>query len=109
VEIEVFDNAEAAMARLEEARKAADSRVRPWQAAVGVGDCFVVLAEGLVIFGEVLEGYQDRRLKHYRFCRCHSVACAEGELGDMHVSTIRRVISREAFEEARGKGWQPGS
>ena len=106
MEVEFFDTMEEAMEHLEEARKAADARVQPRQAAVKPGDCFINEGpDDPVIFGEVLEGYDEERLQHYRFCRCFSVACPEGELGDVHVSTIVRVISREVFEEARGKGW----
>jgi hypothetical protein len=97
---------EEAMERLEQARRAADARVRPWQAAIAPGQCFIADGEDdLVVFGEVLEGYAEPRLRHYRFCRCHSVACPEGELGDVHVSTIQRRISREEFEQARAGGW----
>ena len=104
--VEFFASMEEAMQRLEEARLAADARVRGWQAAAKPGDCFITIAEdALVVFGEVLETYGEPRVQHYRFCRCHSVACPEGELGDVHVSTIACFISRAAFEEARRGGW----
>ncbi|MFW6106831.1 MAG: hypothetical protein ACOC8H_01585 [bacterium] len=115
VTVEVFDTAEDAWAAMEQARKAADARVRPWQADARPGDCFVHSGEGLVIYGEVLECYDDPRLKHYRFCRCYSAACPRGELGDVHVSVIERFISREEFEQARDDlrpgraGGNPGS
>jgi len=106
MEVEFFDSMEQAMARLEEARKAADARVKPWQASLKPGDCFLSIVEdGLVVFGEVLEGYRDERLQHYRFCRCYSVACPEGELGDVHVSTIACRISRGFFEQMQKAGW----
>ena len=106
VEVEAFATHEEAMARLEEARKAADARVKPWQAALKPGERFLYLAEGLVIFGEVLETYKEERLKHYRFCRCYSVACPEGELGDVHVSTLVALVSRAFFEAMREQGWE---
>jgi len=108
MKVESFDSLEAAQQRLREAMEAADARVRPWQAAVGVGDCFVTDCggeEGFLIFGEVLKGYREERLRHYRFCRCFSAACPEGEVGDVHVSAILCVISREVFELARLHGW----
>ena len=108
MKVESFDSLEAAQQRLREAMEAADARVRPWQAAVGVGDCFVTDCggeEGFLIFGEVLKGYGEERLRHYRLCRCFSVACPEGEVGDMHVSTILCVIDRGVFELARLHGW----
>ena len=106
VEVEAFATHEEAMARLEEARKAADARVKPWQAALKPGERFLYLAEGLVILGEVLETYEEPHLKHYRFCRCFSVACPEGELGDVHVSVILAPVSRAFFEAMREQGWE---
>ena len=105
--VEFFDSLEEAQARLRQAMEAADARVKPWQAAVKVGDCFIADSgeEDLVVFGEVLEAYQEAHLQHFRFCRCYSVACQEGEVGDVHVSTILCVISREVFELARLHGW----
>jgi len=97
-----------AQARLHQATEAADARVKPWQAAVKVGDCFIADSgeEDLVVFGEVLEGYQEAHLRHYRFCRCFSVACPEGEVGDVHVSTVLCLVSRAFFEAMRQEGWQ---
>jgi hypothetical protein len=107
MEVEFFDSLEAAQARLRQAMEAADTRVKPWQAAVAPGDCFVADGdeEGLLVFGEVLEGYTEAHLRHYRFCRCFSVACPEGEVGDVHVSTVLYVIARGVFELARQHGW----
>ena len=97
-----------AQARLREAMEAADARVKPWQAPVKVGDCFIADSgeEDLLVFGEVLEGYQEAHLRHYRFCRCYSVACPEGEVGDVHVSTVLYLVSRAFFEAMRREGWQ---
>jgi len=107
MEVEFFDTAEEAMERLTDAMKAADARVQHWQALVKPGDCFMTdSGEGFPIFGQVLEGYREKRLQHYRFCRCYSVACPEGELGDVHVSTIQCLVSRALFERLKEQGWQ---
>ena len=108
MEVEFFDSLEEAQARLRQAMKAADGKVKPWQAAIRPGDCFIADGgeEDLVVFGEVLEGYQEAHLRHYRFCRCFSVACQEGELGDVHVSTVLCRVSRAFFDEMRQEGWQ---
>jgi hypothetical protein len=107
MEVEFFDSHEAAAKRLRQAMEAADARVTPWQAALRPGECILSIVEdGLVVFGEVLEGYREPHLKHYRFCRCFSVACPEGELGDVHVSTVACRISREEFELARASEWE---
>jgi hypothetical protein len=97
-----------AQARLRQAMEAADARVKPWQAAVKIGDCFIADSgeEDLFVFGEVLEGYQEAHLRHYRFCRCLSVACPEGDAGDVHVSTVPCCVSRAFFEAMRQAGWQ---
>jgi hypothetical protein len=107
MKVEFFDSMEQVAARLEQAMQAADARVRPWQAALAPGDCFIADGgeEDLLVFGEVLEGYAEARLRHYRFCRCHSVACPEGELGDVHVSTVLCRISRGFFEQMKAAGW----
>ena len=77
--VEFFGSMEEAMQRLEEARKAADARVEPWQADARPGDCFVYFDEDLVIFGEVLECYGEPRVQHYRFCRCYSEPVKESK------------------------------
>ena len=107
MKVEFFDSVEEADARLRQAMKAADAKVRPWQTAIGPGDCFVADSgeEGLLVFGKVLEAYNEPHLQHYRLCRCYSVACPEGEVGDVHVSTILCVIDRGVFELARQHGW----
>ena len=106
MEVEVFNSLEEASKLIQQERKAADAKVKPWQARIKRGDCFATMVQGeLVIFGEVLERYQKPEMKHCRFCRCYSVACPQGELGDVHVSTIWWVISRDMFERARACGW----
>ena len=108
MKVEFFDSLEEAQACLRQAMEAADAHVKPWQAAVKVGDCFIADGgeEDLVVFGEVLEGYTELHLRHYRFCRCFSVACPEGEVGDVHVSTVLCLVSRAFFEAMRQAGWQ---
>ena len=45
------------------------------------------------------------QMRHYHFSRCFSQMCQEGEVGDVHASTIAAVIPRSSFEEARKLGW----
>ena len=107
MKVEFFDTTEAAAEALTEAMKAADARVQHWQARVKPGDCFMSdSGKGFPVFGEVLEGYREKHLQHYRFCRWYSVACLEGELGDVHVSTVRCIVSRGLFELLKEQGWQ---
>lgn len=127
--IKTFDNLEDMYAEIEAASKAADARVQPWQAQAKVGHKFMTVSPeaGLVIFGEVLdpveedrkagadaeeiayikETYAQESRKHYRFCKCYSVACIEGELGDTHVSTFLAFLTPEEFEQCKEADWVP--
>jgi hypothetical protein len=99
-----YDSFEEMMDDLQANMKAADARVQPWQAEIKVGDCFRESTPyGFDIYGEVLEGYEEEHLQNYRFCYCFSVACSEGERGDVHVSVVSEVITREEFEETKKK------
>lgn len=109
-------------------RAAADANVLGWQAQAKPGDKFIRMAAGgAIVFGEVLEtpveedededltldelAEEDKRkdappvVNHYRFSKCYSHCCPKGELGDIHVSTIAKIISEAGFEAARNEGW----
>ena len=102
-----FDSFEEMMEALERAIREADEKVQDWQREIKPGDCFMRSTPyGFAIYCEVLGEYEEEHLRNFRFCRCYSVACPDGELGDVHVSTIKRRITREEFEEARRKGWE---
>ena len=108
MEIESFDSFDDMMKRLQKAMKAADARVRPWQAAIIPGDYFLRSTEyGFDIYGVVLKDDEPREphLQHYRLCECYSIACQEGEVGDVHVSSIEQILSEAEFEEAKQGGW----
>lgn len=88
----------------------ADKRVKPWQTRIKEDDYFVRSSRlGFPIYGQVLseEERRPRGLQHYRLCRCYSVACPKGEMGDVHVSVIDALITTEDFEEAKSRGWFP--
>ncbi len=87
----------------------ADSRVKPWQAKIKAGDYFVRRSGlGFNIYGEILHEEEPRAqgLGHYRLCRGYSIACPKGEMGDIHVSTIEALLTREEFVEAKRSGWR---
>lgn len=110
MQFEAFDSFDDMMERLQQAMRAADARVHEWQAAITSDDYFLYDSRhGFPIYGQVLEQYglEQPHLRHYRFCKCHSIACPEGELGDVHVSSIEQILSEAEFEEARQEGWQP--
>lgn len=78
----------------------ADERVQEWQKAIKKGDYFWQETEyDFNIYGEVLEDDYEGELQHYRFCKCYSSACPEGEIGDVHLSVISGILTREEFEE----------
>ena len=108
MEIEYCDSFDDMMTRLQEAMKAADARVKPWQASITSGNYFLQQTEyGFHIYGVVLkeDTQRESHLQHYRLCKCYSVACPEGEVGDVHVSSIEQILSEAEFGEARENGW----
>lgn len=90
-----------------ELKSEADSKIKPWQAEIRKDDCFYYYSveSGIVLWGEVLENQEDPLMHGYRFCRVFSVELPEGEVGDVHVAVIHKVISRQVFEKARAAGW----
>jgi hypothetical protein len=107
---EANDDVEDIFRQMRSDMDAADARVQPWQAEIRAGDYFVKDSLlGFPIYGQILEEHERRpsHLKHYRLCRAYSMACPQGEMGDIHVSSIEALISQEKFSEAREKGWRP--
>jgi len=97
-EVTFFDSVEDMMQAVDSARIAADEQVKPHQAELKVGDKFLQITEmGFWIYGQVLECYDEDRMKHYRFCNCFSNVCPHGEMGDVHVSVVTGKISDEVF------------
>ncbi len=104
IRMEFFDSVEEMFEVERKAREEADARVEEWQAKIKVGDCFrQSTSYGFDIYGEVLEEHNAEHLKHYRFCYCFSVACPEGEKGDVHMSQVTEIISREDYEAIKAK------
>jgi len=100
MKVEFYNTFDEMMAAIEQARKAADAKVQPWQAEVKAGD-YVILLNDLVgvILVEILEEYRQEHMKNYRFSRAYSVVVPEGELGDIHVSQVDAVIPKELFDQ----------
>lgn len=94
--VQSFDSFDEMMEQMRRDQEAADARVQPWQAEVKTGDYFQrPSGYDFSIYGEVLpeEEPRDPNLRHYRFCKCYSIACVQGEMGDVHISTIERLLS----------------
>jgi hypothetical protein len=96
---------------LKDAHARAGEHTAEWQQALGIDDHLLMIdrRSWLTIYGEVIEGVDpaDPARRLYRFARCFSVDCPEGEYGDIHVSSIQRVITAEEFEQAGRRGWVP--
>lgn len=90
------------------AMQRADENVQDWQKAIKKGDCYRQETEyGFSVYGVVLKNaYKDKYLQNYRLVRAYSIACPDGEMGDVHVSSISEVITKEEFERARANGWK---
>jgi hypothetical protein len=107
VEITTYDSWEDAQRDIERAMRSADARIKPWQNRIKPGDCVLSMAEGELVFSEVLESYTEDRMRGFRFVRSHSVFVGDaGELGDLHVCQALRVLTKEEFEYARDNSWQ---
>ena len=128
-----MDNIEGFFAEEAAAQVEAAANVQPFQAALKPGDYIVRSQNGFIIYGEILdptpalveeegldpEALAEMRAEHdyevqlrnqphmaaYRFSKCFSQLCPQGELGDLHISTVTKVISKESFDEARNHGW----
>jgi hypothetical protein len=119
VRILSFDDVGEVLDYLRGQQTTADSQVQPWQAEMKVGDYFVRLIpmeDGIVaVYGEVLKPdydedeepnfYDQPHMKHVRFTRCFSMMCPGGELGDTHVASIGRKLSKTQFNLAAQWGW----
>jgi hypothetical protein len=103
-----YRNTEEMLDALTGAMEAADENTQEWQKALKKGDYYRQETEyGFDIFGVVLKNaYKQMNLRNYRFVKAYSEACPEGEMGDLHVSSISEIISKERFEQARENGWQ---
>ncbi len=99
--ITFYNTTEEILDDLSKAMQAADENTQDWQKAIKKGDCFWQDTEyGFQIYGVVLKNaYSEKHLKSYRFCKCFSESCPEGEIGDVHLSVIGGLLTREEFEE----------
>jgi hypothetical protein len=91
------------VSEVEKARPLAD-----WQRAMKAGDCFLQRSEfggiPLDIYGVILEPEDDDvallgKMPYHRLCRCFSKACADGEIGTVHISSFHEKLSTDTFEE----------
>ncbi|MCK4817260.1 hypothetical protein KA005_15930 [bacterium] len=123
LEFQGFDSIEEMFEAEQKAQKAAAQKTKQWQMdLVKPGSYVLRTAHDLLLFSEILDpvetaceedkehvikSYAQEHMKYYRFGKHYSVACREGEMGDIHVSTILAVITKEYFDAAREGHWAP--
>jgi hypothetical protein len=109
MEFKTYDSLEDMFSAMEMYRQRADQSVQPFQAKAKPGDHYLQeSAFGFSIYGKILDDPEPRppRLENYRFVEAYSVACPKGELGDLHVASIDRIITYDEFLYAKACGWQ---
>lgn len=108
-------------------REAADAAVGPEHKQYKIGTFYARFMPELeiIVYGEILDPIQEEidagadeeevafsrehwaqpYMKNYRATKSYSVACSNGEHGDVHVASMNVPLTKEEFERARGLGW----
>lgn len=83
-----------------------------WKKELKVGDLFVKFYDGLVIYGEIINVWEEDKhlynLPHMtdtRFTKCYSNLCIEGEVGNTNLSTVSYKITKNQFNIAKKHNW----
>lgn len=122
--VQIFTDYESMVKAVQANREHADAQVTDWQTTLQPGDHFYYESHGLPIVGVILppggkteaelavmdpedaaelreeaSTYAMPHMKNYRFTRSYSEVCPDGELGDIHVSSVRRKITEAEFNE----------
>ncbi len=101
--VDSWEEAEEIMDR--QKRDAAQDTLN-WQwELINPGTFAIRIANGLLIFTEILEDYKEVGMQGFIFGKHYSIVCSQGELGDAHRSTFLAMITKEMFEVARSLGW----
>ncbi len=91
---------------LDRQKREVDQHMLNWQWELITPSSFVIwIADGPLIFSEILEDYIEVGMQDFIFEKHYSIACPMGESGDAHRSTFLAVITEEMFEAARQSGW----
>jgi hypothetical protein len=126
--LQSFDSEEEMFAAIEAAERSADARVTEWQTRIKIGDYVMSYneEEEFWIFSEILDPIAGERAlcdmsseedrEHIqqleqawapggpkrcrRWGKCYSVFCPDGELGELHISTVTAIIPKLVFEVA---------
>ncbi|MHA1390061.1 MAG: hypothetical protein ACTSR9_16670 [Candidatus Thorarchaeota archaeon] len=91
-----------AMEIVDRQKREADQHTLNWQwELINLGTFAIRIADGLLIFSEILEDYKEVGMQGFVYGKHYSVACVGGELGDAHRAMFLAVITREMFEDGR--------
>jgi hypothetical protein len=130
-DVTFFDTFEDMMDAESKAGEAADAMVQPWQKECRAGDILVsdpgygfpvfheildiekIVKDDLWKYGDeyeeeaiyMLDTYNEPHMRNYRFTRSYSVVVPQGEFGDIHLSIATGKVSREYFNELKGRGF----
>ncbi|TFG98947.1 hypothetical protein E4H12_04470 [Candidatus Thorarchaeota archaeon] len=100
------DSWDEAMEILDRQKREADQHTLNWQwELITPGSFAIRIADGLLIFSEILEDYKEVGMQGFVYGKHYSIACVQGEIGDAHRATFLAVITQEMFEAARNLGW----
>jgi len=108
-----FNDLEKAWEYIRRGKEEANAHVQPWQEAMQVGDCYILVWGDLTIYGEIIESpyKEDQELltrpenRNIRLVRAYSIACPDGEIGTEHVANFALRISKDDLEWAREHNW----
>lgn len=124
--VKTYDNVEELLADIQKARQAADDAVGPESVQFKEGGFYARFhPSGLIIYGEILDPIQEEidagadeeevefqrqlrarpHMKNYLYTKSYSVACSDGEYGDVHVSAMDVPLTKEEFELAKELQW----
>lgn len=68
------------------------------------GTFVIRIADGLLIYTEVLDDYKEGDMKGFIFGKHYSVACPDGELDDAHRLAFLAITSKDSFLAANTQG-----
>lgn len=95
----------------------AAAKIKPWQRDLKPGDHFVRFSNGIAIYSKVMPIFEEdaegeetdveksQADSDFRFTKSYSAACPDGELGDVHISTVFKQITEGEFKSFQSRGW----
>ena len=113
--ITFYNTLEEMFEDMDKQRRIADKSVNPIQALIQPGQYYVNYQPDidLFVFGEILdyktlgateheqkqinELYSQTHMRYFRPSKAYSTICPNGEIGDVHLSTILAVIDKKFF------------